>query len=70
MTRWLSAEEQKSWRAWLTMNLLLPEVLDRDLRAQMNIGLGEYEILVHLSEAPERRLRMADVAHRTLGSRS
>ncbi len=70
MTRWLSAEEQKSWRAWLTMNLLLPEVLDRDLRAQMNIGLGEYEILVHLSEAPERRLRMADLAHRTLGSRS
>ena len=70
MTRWLSPAEQQQWRSWLTMNLLLPEALDRDPRQHVGIGLGEYEILVHLSEAPERRLRMADLAHRTLASRS
>ena len=70
MTRWLSADEQQQWRAWLTTNLLLPDALDRDLREHTGIGLGEYEILVHLSEAPDRRLRMADLAHCTLASRS
>lgn len=70
MTRWLSADEQRQWRAWLTMNRLLPEALDRDLREHFGIGMGEYEILVHLSESPEGRVRMADLAHATLASRS
>lgn len=53
------------------MMLLLPEAFDRDLRAaDLGIGNGEYEILVRLSEAPERRIRMADLAHATLSSRS
>ncbi|MCB0915537.1 MAG: winged helix-turn-helix transcriptional regulator [Actinobacteria bacterium] len=52
------------------MNQLLPEALDRDLRAAFGIGLGEYEILVHLSESGEGRVRMADLAHATLASRS
>jgi DNA-binding MarR family transcriptional regulator len=70
VTRWLSADEQRHWRAWLTMNRLLPEALDRDLHAACGIRLADYEILVHLSEAPGRRLRMADLAHATLASRS
>lgn len=70
MTRWLSGVEQQQWRSWLTMNRLLPEALDRDLRAEFDIGLGEYEILVHLSESAEGRVRMADLAHATLASRS
>jgi DNA-binding MarR family transcriptional regulator len=52
------------------MNRLLPEALDRDLREHFDIGMGEYEILVHLSEAPDSRVRMADLAHATLASRS
>lgn len=70
MTRWLSATEQQQWRAWLSLSLLLPEALDRDLREHFDITLAEYEILVHLSEAPERRLRMSDLAASSLMSRS
>ncbi len=70
MTRWLTPAEQQHWRAWLAMNQLLPEALDRDLRAAFDIGLGEYEILVQLSEADGSRVRMADLAHATLASRS
>ncbi len=70
MTRWLSGVEQQQWRSWLTMNRLLPEALDRDLRAEFDIGLGEYEILVQLSESAQGRVRMADLAHATLASRS
>lgn len=69
-TRWLTPAEQRDWRSWLTMNRLLPEALDRDLREHFDIGMGEYEILVRLSEAPDSRVRMADLAHATLASRS
>jgi DNA-binding MarR family transcriptional regulator len=70
MTHWLSDDQQRSWRSWLTMNKLLSDVLDRELKAAVGFGLPEYEILVHLSEAPGQGVRMADLAHRTLTSRS
>ncbi len=70
MTRWLSDEEQASWRAWIAASLLLPDRLSRDLQEQAGISLPDYEILVYLSEAPERRLRMSELADRTLSSRS
>ena len=70
MPRWLSDEEQASWRAWIAASLLLPDRLSRDLQEQAGISLPDYEILVYLSEAPERRLRMSELADRTLSSRS
>ena len=70
MTRWLSDDEQASWRAWIAASLLLPDRLSRDLQEQSGISLPDYEILVYLSEAPERRLRMSELASRTLSSRS
>ena len=70
MTRWLSQEEQASWRAWIAATLLLPERLNRDLQEQAGLSLPDYEILVHLSEAPGRRMRMSDLANATLSSRS
>lgn len=70
MTRWLSTQEQASWRAWLSASLLLNDRLNRDLQAQHGLTLADYEILVWLSEAPDRRLRMSDLAERTLSSRS
>lgn len=70
MTRWLSEEEQASWRAWIAASLLLPDRLNRDLQEQAGLSLPDYEILVHLSEAPERRMRMSDLANATLSSRS
>lgn len=70
MTRWLSDDEQASWRAWIAASLLLPDRLSRDLQEQSGISLPDYEILVYLSEAPEKRLRMSELADRTLSSRS
>jgi len=69
-TRWLSADEQRYWRAWLTSNVLLQQAFERDLKATHGLSLAEYEILVRLSEAPDRQLRMSDLAQITLASRS
>ena len=49
--RWLTAEEQVSWRAYLRGNRELDIALDRDLQAA-GISLSEYELLSMLSEAP------------------
>lgn len=68
--RWLSDEEQQAWRAWLDVSVLLPERLNRDLVDQHQITLADYVILVHLSEHPEHRLRMSELAERTSSSRS
>jgi DNA-binding MarR family transcriptional regulator len=70
MTRWLSEDEQVSWRNWLSANLLLPERLGRDLHEEAGLTLADYEILVRLSESPDRRVRMSDLASQTLSSRS
>lgn len=70
MTRWLSADEQRHWRAWLAASLLLQDRLNRDLQEQHGLTMADYEILVRLSEEPERRMRMSDLATTTLSSRS
>jgi DNA-binding MarR family transcriptional regulator len=70
MTRWLTQEEQESWRAWLDMTRLLPDRLSRELNSEHGLSIADYEILVQLSEAPNQRMRMSDLADRTLSSRS
>jgi DNA-binding MarR family transcriptional regulator len=67
---WLSDIEQQLWRRLLSVECRLRERLDRDLQAGEQLTLGEYEVLVHLSEAPDRALRMSDLAARLLLSRS
>src|SRR5436305_5810077 len=69
-TRWLDAEEQKAWRAWLYASMLLQDQLDRELTHETGISHAYYEILVQLSEAPGRALRMSQLADRSLSSRS
>src|SRR4051794_38347262 len=68
--RWLDAEEQKAWRAWLYSTLLLQDRLDRELTHTTGISHSYYEILVALSEAPGRMMRMSELADRCLSSRS
>jgi DNA-binding MarR family transcriptional regulator len=70
VTHWLSQKEQESWRAWLDMTRLLPDRLSRELSAKHGLSGADYEILVQLSENPDRRIRMSDLADRTLSSRS
>ncbi len=69
-TNWLDVEQQRAWRAYIVGTTLLLERLDRDLRESHGLSLPEYEILVRLSEAPERRLRMAEIADSVKNSRS
>jgi DNA-binding MarR family transcriptional regulator len=67
--RWLTAEQQKVWRTYLLGSARLSERLDTDLR-RFGLDLPEYEILVSLEEAPDRRLRMSELADAVHSSRS
>src|SRR5262245_58383087 len=69
-TRWLSADEQRVWRAYLTATQLLSAQLDRELQHDSGIPHTYYEILVRLSEAPGRVLRMSELAQASESSRS
>jgi DNA-binding MarR family transcriptional regulator len=68
--RWLDAEEQKAWRAWLYSSQLLADRLNAELQSDTGISHAYYEILVQLSETPGRMLRMSELADRCLSSRS
>jgi len=68
--RWLNDRQQESWRAFLAGSTRLFDQLDRDLRVSAGLSLPEYEVLVRLSEAPRRQLRMAELATSLAHSRS
>jgi DNA-binding MarR family transcriptional regulator len=70
MTRWLNDEEQRTWRAFLHASRALWDTLDRELQRDAGMPHAYYEILVRLSEAPNRMLRMSDLAEATSSSRS
>ncbi|MEU6074257.1 MarR family transcriptional regulator [Micromonospora sp. NPDC047074] len=70
MTRWLDPDEQRTWRAYLTASRALMETLDRELQRDAGMPHAYYEILVRLSEAPGRRLRMSELAEVSGSSRS
>jgi DNA-binding MarR family transcriptional regulator len=55
--RWLDDEEQRAWRSLITMQDGLTEFLDRELRHRCGLSTPDYEVLAHLSESPEGRLR-------------
>lgn len=68
--RWLSESEQRTWRAYLAATRLVLEELDRELQRDAGLTHGYYAILVALSEAPGRQLRMAELARATGSSPS
>ena len=59
---WLSAEQQRHWRAVILGTARLTEALSRQLERDAGLSLSEYEILVRLSEAADRTLRMSELA--------
>lgn len=69
-TPWLNDSEQAAWRAWLDMYRLLIPTFDRQLQAESRASFTDFEVLVHLSEASDRRLRMSELADHTLSTRS
>jgi DNA-binding MarR family transcriptional regulator len=68
--RWLSAEEQCTWRNFLTACGALLAAVDGQLQRDSGMPLAYYEILVRLSEAPGRSLRMTQLAEASSSSKS
>jgi DNA-binding MarR family transcriptional regulator len=58
----LSAEEEAVARALGRLIVVLPRALDADLERDQRMTLSEYTALRHLSEAPDRRMRMSELA--------
>ena len=58
----LSADEEALVRTLARVMTVLPKLMDHDLRRDAGISLTEYSTLMHLSEAPDQRLRMNELA--------
>ncbi|MFH9068955.1 MarR family winged helix-turn-helix transcriptional regulator [Streptomyces alboflavus] len=67
---WLSAPEKEAWTGLVSLALLLPGRLESPLQQEAGLTLFEYLTLSHVSEAPERRLRMSELAYLANGSLS
>lgn len=68
--RWLSDEEQKVWRDFSAATRMLQAHLEGQLQHEAGMPHTYYEVLVALSEAPDRRLRMSELADARKASRS
>ncbi|HEY2504884.1 MAG TPA: MarR family transcriptional regulator [Streptosporangiaceae bacterium] len=68
--RWLSEDEQRAWRTFLTAAQTLFSTVEGQLQRDSGIPHGYYEILVRLSEAPDRSLRMSQLAEASASSKS
>ncbi|WP_371537742.1 MarR family transcriptional regulator [Streptomyces sp. NBC_00466] len=60
--RWLNDDEQRIWRAYLHATTLLEDHLDRQLQRDAGMPHIYYGLLVKLSQAPRRRMRMTELA--------
>jgi DNA-binding MarR family transcriptional regulator len=60
-TKWLTDVEAKAWRAYIETVGDLSAALERDL-AVHGLNLGDYQVLVYLSDAPDGSMRMCDLA--------
>jgi len=67
--KWLSPTEMAAWRRYIIASRRLLEALDADLD-QHDLTMADYEILAQLSDAPDRRMRMAELAEIAMLSRS
>jgi DNA-binding MarR family transcriptional regulator len=65
-----SAEALDAWRSWLLAHRRVTHQLDRELRDRAGLSLDDYDVLVQLALAADRRLRMSDLADALLLARS
>lgn len=66
---WLSPDEKEAWTGLVSLMLMLPGKLEAPLK-QVDLTLFDYLTLSHISEAPERRIRMSELAFLANGSLS
>ena len=67
--RWLNPAEMKAWRNYIIASRRLYEALDEDLDCH-ELSMADYEVLVQLSDAPDRKMRMSELAEESMLSRS
>lgn len=67
---WLTDAEQLAWRSVLRGTATMFERIGADLEASDRLQINEYDILVNLSEAEDRQMRMSDLANAVVHSRS
>ena len=67
--KWLNPTEMKAWRNYIIASRRLLEALDVDLVGH-DLSMPDYEILAQLSDAPDRRMRMSELADIAMLSRS
>jgi DNA-binding MarR family transcriptional regulator len=60
--RWLTAQEECVWRRWLTLNARLSAMLHRELQDDAGLSMQDYEVLVHLTDSRQGRIRVTDLA--------
>jgi DNA-binding MarR family transcriptional regulator len=65
-----SREHLRTWRTFFESAFSLIQILDAELQEQAGIPLRWYDVLVHLEEAPERRMRMNELAAAIVSSKS
>jgi DNA-binding MarR family transcriptional regulator len=66
----LDEQELRAWRGMLQVHAAMTSSLDRQMHAEHGLSVSAYEVLMFLADAPDRRLRMAEIADRVLLSRS
>ena len=66
---WLNSAEMKAWRGFVSTSSDLLNLIARDLEP-FGIDGGDYQLLAMLSEAPDQKLKMCDLAERLRLSRS
>jgi DNA-binding MarR family transcriptional regulator len=66
----LTDAEQSFWRQWLTLNARVPVALHRQLHDESGLSLQDFEVLVQLTESPDGRLRVSDLANALSWERS
>jgi len=67
--RWLNPAEMKAWRRYIIASRRLLEALDDDLDHH-ELSMADYEVLAQLSDAPDRKMRMSELADVAMISRS
>ncbi|QJS99779.1 winged helix-turn-helix transcriptional regulator [Streptomyces asoensis] len=68
--RWLNADEQRAWLAYIDFSTLLADHLNRQLRRDAGMTHADYSVLASLSAAPESTLGMSELAQRLKITRS
>jgi DNA-binding MarR family transcriptional regulator len=66
---WLNAREMKAWRSYIIASRRMLDALDNDL-AGLDLTMADYEVLAQLSDAPDRKLRMSELAEIAMISKS